>query len=396
MVAGGAETAVDGVMERGLRQGRMGWKGGIFSGGMMSLIKKLGHRYNTLRKDNEVPAKSSIQPGEMKQPKQKKNDPTDIYILVHGLGGRPGDLSYLQRCLKRQNPTAIVHLARCNSASPLMTFDGVRKGGQRLSEEIKTLVASYPSLTRISLVGNSLGGIYCRYAMGLLYDHRKGRIAGLKPHKFLTTATPHLGVGIYGYMGAIPPFLQKFAAQTLVGTTIRELLLLDDDKSPLLAQLSGVSVSPGSLPFMKALASFKERCAYANAVNDFMVAYKTAHPSGPLDSGQNLGSEIGSDIGSDIGSGIVSRKFLPGSERGGNMSVGSHLIKDRRHLMHVMSRSLTSLPWHQVTVEFPGPLPLAHNKICALERDPLQTWLNSGGRPVVEDQAKWLADAHDC
>mmetsp|Transcript_5722 Transcript_5722/g.13905 ORF Transcript_5722/g.13905 Transcript_5722/m.13905 type:complete len:87 (+) Transcript_5722:6-266(+) len=64
--------------------------------------------------------------------------------------------------------------------------------------------------------------------------------------------------------------------------------------------------------------------------------------------------------------------------------------RERKTLSDEMARTLASLGWEQVSVRFPGTLPLAHNKICALARDPIQAWLNAEGRPVVQDQAKWL------
>lgn len=43
--------------------------------------------------------------------------------------------------------------------------------------------------------------------------------------------------------------------------------------------------------------------------------------------------------------------------------------------------------WEEVAVAFPGILPLAHNKIVALQRDPFMTWLNRDGQEVVQHQA---------
>mmetsp|Transcript_48042 Transcript_48042/g.79585 ORF Transcript_48042/g.79585 Transcript_48042/m.79585 type:complete len:173 (+) Transcript_48042:247-765(+) len=75
----------------------------------------------------------------------RANQPEDIYILVHGLGGQPEDLSYLKQCLEKRDPAAIVHLARCNSGA-FKTFDGVREGGSRLATEIRLIVKRNPSL----------------------------------------------------------------------------------------------------------------------------------------------------------------------------------------------------------------------------------------------------------
>lgn len=77
--------------------------------------------------------------------------------------------------------------------------------------QVKQVVHDVESLTRISFLAHSLGGLFARYAISVLYsqDHdltndRRGNkensfspkpsIAGLEPVNFITLATPHLGV----------------------------------------------------------------------------------------------------------------------------------------------------------------------------------------------------------
>ena len=55
-----------------------------------------------------------------------------------------------------------------------------------------------------------------------------------------------------------------------------------------------------------------------------------------------------------------------------------------------MAAGLRTLTWHHVDVEFPGMAPLAHNKICALQRDPVTAFLFKEGEFVVEHQAAYL------
>ena len=59
-------------------------------------------------------------------------------------------------------------------------------------------------------------------------------------------------------------------------------------------------------------------------------------------------------------------------------------------LQRKMAAGLQTLSWHHVDVEFPGYLPLAHNKICALQRDPVMEFLFKDGEFIVEDQAEYL------
>lgn len=57
--------------------------------------------------------------------------------------------------------------------------------------------------------------------------------------------------------------------------------------------------------------------------------------------------------------------------------------------------------WEEVAVAFPGFFPLAHNKIVALQRDPIMTWMNREGHEVVQHQAtvrqcRARASKHHC
>lgn len=72
------------------------------------------------------------------------------------------------------------------------------------------MVHKTESLKRISFLAHSLGGLFARYAIAVLYNNsnslnssmpndpcnssKKGMIAGLEPISFITLATPHLGV----------------------------------------------------------------------------------------------------------------------------------------------------------------------------------------------------------
>ena len=49
------------------------------------------------------------------------------------------------------------------------TSGGIRQGGVKLAREVRELAHARPALTHISLVGASLGGLFCRYAAGLLF-----------------------------------------------------------------------------------------------------------------------------------------------------------------------------------------------------------------------------------
>ena len=79
--------------------------------------------------------------------------------------------------------------------------------------QVQQVVQRRRNLRKISFVAHSLGGLISRYAIGKLYEHSigeepcpdmyknsgeedlygGGKLAGLEPMNFITSATPHLG-----------------------------------------------------------------------------------------------------------------------------------------------------------------------------------------------------------
>ena len=147
-----------------------------------------GARTPTPRVSAFTPARRSRSAGPASAP---AGSPTRLFVLVHGLGGTPEDLTCLERNIllgaRREGVAALVLKPGCNVLA--RSFDGVRAGATRVADEIRAVVAAHPTLVDVSLVGNSLGGLYARYAAALLFDVRAGTIAGLRPDAFLTTAT---------------------------------------------------------------------------------------------------------------------------------------------------------------------------------------------------------------
>ncbi|KAK1258665.1 hypothetical protein QJS04_geneDACA019266 [Acorus gramineus] len=50
------------------------------------------------------------------------------------------------------------------------TFTGIDGAGKRLADEVMQVVRSIGSLKRISFLAHSLGGLFARYAVGVLYS----------------------------------------------------------------------------------------------------------------------------------------------------------------------------------------------------------------------------------
>lgn len=197
-------------------------------------------------------------------------EPTHLVVLAHGVGGLASDLAYLAKLL-RAYPDVLVFAPRCNEPV-LAPFEGVAVGGERIVSEVLAEISQRPALRKLSLVGHSLGGLYVRYAAGVLY----GRCGcTLIPLNMVTLATPHLGVTrprtrppLRGgaFNRAFQVVSERMCAQLGV-----ELNLSDtaDGMVPLLVRLAHGD-------FLCALRSFRRRSLYANVYNDFLVPFCTA------------------------------------------------------------------------------------------------------------------------
>ena len=309
------------------------------------------------------------------------------YVLIHGLAGTPDDLCAMESRLIR-DPRVLVHRVTCNA--PLNSFDGVHAGATRIVEELKAVVEANPSLTHLTLYGNSLGGVYARYAASLMFDEESRTMLGLKPCTFLTTATPHLGVGPWGYFSVVPGWARRLWSKNL-GRSVMELCLRDGDTresgKPLLVEMA----EPDS-KFIKAPAAFERRCAYANATNDFLVSYETASispeyvdPAKEREWRSLDAPQIVEEFEHDPD---VYREELAPSSSSSRALWGRHPLDERRQ----MARGLKTLRWKHVNVAFPGPAPLAHNKICALQRSEMLERLFKEGEFIVDHQAAFLLE----
>ncbi|KAI3830437.1 hypothetical protein MKX03_018127 [Papaver bracteatum] len=227
--------------------------------------------------------------------------PTHLVVMVNGILGSPEDWRFAaKQFLKRYPKEFLVHCSNCNTAST--TLDGVDVMGDRLADEVLSVVKRRPELQKISFVAHSLGGLVARYAIGRLYssnpEHNPSegngdcsgdgsgsaclekklivKIAGLEPMNFITVATPHLGSRGHRQVPVFCGlrFLEKTAKNTswLLGRTGKHLFLIDEDKEkpPLLLQMVN---DCGDLRFMSALQSFKRRAAYANVGYDHLVGW---------------------------------------------------------------------------------------------------------------------------
>jgi len=191
-----------------------------------------------------------------------------------------------------KKPEIIVHSVKCNVGK---THDGIRKGGWRLANEITEFIrtdvrkrcSSYNTLQQgkndsedeaanetinskhatFSLVGNSLGGLYSRYAISLIpyqvqisvQNSSPSTQINLHPNIFCTTATPHLGVSRHTYL-PIPRFAESIIG-TGLGETGRDLFRLNSDTN--LVGAVGGAVGGG----IRRLRSFRRNAVDENNNN---------------------------------------------------------------------------------------------------------------------------------
>ncbi|KAJ0984234.1 hypothetical protein J5N97_002590 [Dioscorea zingiberensis] len=319
--------------------------------------------------------------------------PDHLVVMVHGLVGSAEDWRFAAEQFVRRLPNkVIVHCSECNSS--LLTFDGVDLMGERLAEEVRSILNRRNDIRKISFVAHSLGGLIARYAIGRLYSPTikesahvngsplfkenvlKGGIAGVVPMNFITFASPHLGSRGHNQLPFLCglPFLERSASEAahlIVGRTGKHLFLTDieDGKSPLLLRMAG----DDDIKFRSALRSFKRRVAYANANFDHMVGWGTSSirrqhelPKYHL---------------------LVADENYPHIvyvDKGNAQDICDDPISDlevhQSDLEEDMIRGLTQVNWERVDVSFQnsGQRYIAHNTIQVKSY-----WLNSDGADVV-------------
>ncbi|XP_042010442.1 uncharacterized protein LOC121759019 isoform X3 [Salvia splendens] len=222
-----------------------------------------------------------------------EDKPDHLLVLVHGIMGSPSDWTYCEAELKRRlGKKFLIYASSCNMYAK--TFTGIDGAGRRLADEVTEVVKKADSLTKISFLSHSLGGLIARYAIAVLYTpnvdtytnsepsspSNGGLIAGLEAINFITLATPHLGVRGKKQLPFLlgVPFLEKIAppiAPIFTGQTGSQLFLTDGeaDKPPLLLRMAS-DCDEGK--FLSALGAFRCRFLYANVSYDHMVGWRTS------------------------------------------------------------------------------------------------------------------------
>uniref|UniRef100_A0A803MDX9 DUF676 domain-containing protein n=1 Tax=Chenopodium quinoa TaxID=63459 RepID=A0A803MDX9_CHEQI len=223
--------------------------------------------------------------------------PDHLLVLVHGIMASPSDWTYFEAELKKRlGRNFLIYASSSNTFTK--TFGGIDGAGKRLAEEVRQIVHRTESLKKISFLAHSLGGLFARYAVAVLYtpnnlgdgdlndasiaglSTKHGLIAGLEPINFITLASPHLGVRGRNQLPFLLGlhFLEKLApsfASVFVGRTGSQLFLTDGkpNRPPLLLKMA-TDCEDGK--FISALGAFKCRILYANVSFDHMVGWRTS------------------------------------------------------------------------------------------------------------------------
>lgn len=354
-----------------------------------------------------------------------KNEPDHLLVLVHGIMASPSDWIYVEAELKKRlGRNFLIYASSCNTYTK--TFTGIEGAGKRLADEVKQVVKKTEGLKRISFLAHSLGGLFARYAIAVLYtphrlssgkpddptsskvensqtecSSRLGMIAGLEPMNFITLATPHLGVRgrkqlpfLFGV-----PILEKLApplAPIIVGRTGSQLFLTDGkpEKPPLLLRMAS-DCEDGK--FISALGTFRCRILYANVSYDHMVGWRTSSirreselsknpPRRSLDGYKHVVDvEYCPPVASD------GPHFPPeaakAKEAAQNAPSMQNTVEYHEIVEEEMIRGLQQLGWKKIDVSFHSAFwPFfAHNNIHVKNE-----WLHNAGAGVVAHVADTL------
>ncbi len=298
-----------------------------------------------------------------------------VVFLVHGLRGTPDDLFPLERKILYHDGQKAVLSHICVANTPKgMTLDGVGEGGSRIAQEILKVVGQNPDLNFISLIGNSLGGIYCRYAVMELFNPEMGTIAGLRPISFTTIASPHLGARAHPLT---PRVLHKLI-YSVSGRTMKELFLADREEGqhPLLMRMAMKDV------FTAPLRAFSRVRAYGSQSGDLMVPFETALFG------------VGPRSDSALLNGLSLHTHQVPTELEMRALLGQENFRFEEGM--IMQGLNTAAEWSKIVVEWHnsfGNIPYtAHNRIVAHDQNFVVAAMYKVGRPVLDHISKFVID----
>ena len=319
--------------------------------------------------------------------------PAHLVILLHGFMGGPKDLSYLSRSITSSSTDEVkVYSIQGNNGR---TRDGIKAGGDRAFDELESLLGqmSPNDGVKLSLVGNSLGGLYARHLAYRLFSAptptRTPTTTTIVPHVFATIATPHLGVAAKNQWLQLPfqPQLESIISRA-IGKTGEDLFL----------RTSTIDSMGSDINYLNSLKKFRSRVLFANSYDtDFMVSTNSA--SFLSASGDTLNRPTGQITLGEEGNIFVERFEVAATSSITNLdSLGwkKHFVDLRRLLPFsrdtpwYSTRKTTTETSAELLIRFSGNrlktviVPTGHNIICANEGKPGYKTLYKSGRVVMD------------
>nr|POE97018.1 putative lipase rog1 [Quercus suber] len=191
-----------------------------------------------------------------------KNEPDHLLVLVHGIMASPSDWLYVEAELKKRlGRNFLIYASSSNTFTK--TFSGIDGAGKRLADEVMQVVQKTESLKRISFLAHSLGGLFARYAISVLYTPH-GSSSG-KPDD---PSSSNVEIS----QAECSSRREKLAlplAPIIVGQTGSQLFLTNGkpEKPPLLLRMAS-DCEDGK--FISALGTFRSRILYANVSYDLI------------------------------------------------------------------------------------------------------------------------------
>ncbi|KAJ3325445.1 hypothetical protein HDV06_004304 [Boothiomyces sp. JEL0866] len=187
-----------------------------------------------------------------------------LVVLLHGINGTSSELDYVKEQLIKQfdSDDVVFENPTINEG---FTNDGCMKGAKRVYDWIMKKQEEM-NIAYISFVCHSLGGIYARALIGMLY--RDEIIPGrMMPINYITLATPHLGARQHAHLGDT---ITGMVVKVVCGPTVTELTLNDHPTKDgcLFSNLSDKH-------HIDSLGTFRNLIVYSNVNNDITVNYLT-------------------------------------------------------------------------------------------------------------------------
>ena len=192
-------------------------------------------------------------------------EPTHLVVVLHGFMGYCNNVEQLAQTV-RSCFGAEAFVIVPASFQLLRSQDGIDVIARRVVSQLHDVIGAHPSLTSISLVGYSMGGLIAHFVAGMLFACEPTPFCGLRPLNFVSIACPHLGARLVTD-GSCATRLLRHLAKLLGGRSAIQMTCADGDM-----QLLALMAHRRSA-FSRGLAAFARRSLYSNVSGDRTVPF---------------------------------------------------------------------------------------------------------------------------